>query len=67
MNKLKLFLIVFIGSTVLVSCGGTAKQPATADGFGELEKEIKSEFGDESYFTENGTMESSTRKMDSEF
>ena len=52
MNKLKLFLIVFIGSAVLVSCGGAAKQPATADGFGELEKEIKSEFGDESYFTD---------------
>ena len=35
-----------------MSCGkGISKQPANAEGFGVIEKEIKSKFGDDAYFT----------------
>jgi len=36
----------------LMSCGGSiSKQPANSEGFGAIEKEIKSKFGEDAYFT----------------
>ncbi|WP_459210830.1 hypothetical protein [Aquimarina rhabdastrellae] len=44
--------LLMVVLTVLVSCGGTTdKQPANADGFGIIEKELKSKFGDQAYYT----------------
>lgn len=51
MKRLK-YLAVIV-TVILMSCGGdSAKQPATADGFSEIEKGIKSEFGESAYFTD---------------
>ncbi|MGJ8685496.1 MAG: hypothetical protein ACSHWW_12775 [Nonlabens sp.] len=52
MKKISLFIL--IGAVLsLVSCGGnTADQPATAAGFTEIQNEIKSEFGEDAYFTD---------------
>ncbi len=53
MKKITLIPIAVLLITVFISCGkGTGKQSATADGFSEIEKEIKNEFGDGAYFTE---------------
>lgn len=53
MKNIKQAFVVLICITVLWSCGGGAsKQPATADGFAGIEKELKSEFGDEAYYTD---------------
>ncbi len=53
MKNLKQVLVLVTFSTLILACGGgTAKQPATADGFTDIEKEIKSEFGDDAYYTE---------------
>ncbi|PHR72861.1 MAG: hypothetical protein COA67_03935 [Lutibacter sp.] len=39
--------------TALISCGGgTSKQPANAEGFAAIEKEIKSKFGEDAYYTD---------------
>lgn len=52
MNKF-VFITVAILGMVIISCGGGLKKhAATADGFSEIEKEIKSEFGDDAYFTD---------------
>lgn len=52
MNRLKFTVVALTCIIVLVSCGGGAgNQAATADGFSEIEKEIKSEFGDNAYYT----------------
>lgn len=52
MNNLKLKVMVFM-ITILMACErGTSKQPATAEGFGVIEQEIKNEFGDDAYFTD---------------
>ncbi len=52
MKKATLSIVLLVFITTLVSCGGgSGKQEATAKGFSEIEKEIKSEFGDGAYFT----------------
>ncbi|MFH6602346.1 hypothetical protein ACEZ3G_02575 [Maribacter algicola] len=52
MKKLKMALMGII-ATMAISCGGGAsKQPATADGFSGIEKELKKEFGNDAYYTE---------------
>jgi hypothetical protein len=52
MKKLKMALMGII-ATMAISCGGgAAKQPATADGFSGIEKELKNEFGENAYYTE---------------
>lgn len=48
---------LIIASTILmnllISCGGsTDNQPANKEGFSAIEKELKSKFGDEAYYTE---------------
>ncbi len=54
-SKLKnvnlLFALIVI--TALLSCGGGAsKQPASAEGFEAIEKEIKNKFGNDAYLTD---------------
>lgn len=51
MNVFKLIVTASI-SILLASCGGSSKQPATAEGFSEIEAEIKNEFGEKAYFTD---------------
>lgn len=51
MNKLAIITVTIL-CMVIISCGGSGKYEATADGFSEIEKEIKSEFSDEAYFTD---------------
>jgi hypothetical protein len=52
MKRLKFTIVALTIITALVSCGGGAgKQPANAEGFGAIEKEVKSKFGDDAYFT----------------
>lgn len=52
MKRLQLFITVFILIT-LISCGnGTSNQPHTAAGFGSIEKEFKSKFGKDAYYTD---------------
>ncbi|MCF6279664.1 MAG: hypothetical protein L3J14_04890 [Flavobacteriaceae bacterium] len=53
MKTLKFTVIVAIIATTLMSCGGsTSKQSANAEGFDEIEKEIKSKFGENAYYTD---------------
>lgn len=53
MKNTKQAFVVLMAAAVLSSCGGgTAKQPATADGFAGIEKDLKSEFGDDAYYTD---------------
>ncbi|MDO6595365.1 hypothetical protein Q4512_00480 [Oceanihabitans sp. 2_MG-2023] len=53
MKVLKLTVIVAFSIIILQSCGGnSAKQPATANGFLEIQKDIKNEFGDDAYYTD---------------
>lgn len=52
MKKIQLLAVTLFVAT-LISCGGGAgKQPANSEGFAAIEKDIKSEFGDDAYFTE---------------
>ncbi len=53
MKKLQFTAIVAMVVLTLVSCGGgTSKEPANADGFKSIEKEIKNKFGDDAYYTD---------------
>ncbi|WP_347373778.1 hypothetical protein [Aequorivita sp. Q41] len=53
MKKATLSIVLLVFITTLVSCGGgSGNQEATAKGFSEIEKEIKSEFGEDAYFTD---------------
>lgn len=53
MKILKFTVVVFIAIFTLNACGGSSgKQEATADGFSDIEREIKSEFGVDAYFTD---------------
>jgi hypothetical protein len=50
---MKIQLIILMIAITLVSCGGdAAKQPANANGFADIEKEVKSKFGDDAHYTE---------------
>ncbi|MEZ5009573.1 MAG: hypothetical protein R2753_15615 [Chitinophagales bacterium] len=52
MKVLRLTIVALITAT-LVSCGGgTSKLPANAKGFAAIEKNIKSKFGDDAFFTD---------------
>jgi len=53
MRNIKLLLTV-ITIFAFISCGSNSSdsQPATADGFLSIEKEIKSKFGDNAYYTD---------------
>lgn len=52
MNTFKQFGII-ISILIFISCGGnSSNQPATATGFSNIEKDLKSEFGDDAYFTD---------------
>lgn len=52
MNTFKQFGII-ISLLIFISCGGnTGDEPATAKGFSNIEKAIKSEFGNDAYFTD---------------
>lgn len=52
MKKLR-FTVAGLMLTTLIACGGSSgNQEATAEGFTEIENEIKSEFGDDAYFTD---------------
>jgi hypothetical protein len=50
MKHLKLSLIALALISTLISCGGN--QEANAEGFSEIEQEIKDEFGNDAYFTD---------------
>ena len=53
MKTLKFKAIVVLTVMTLISCGGsTSKQPANAEGFGAIEKELKSKFGENAYYTD---------------
>lgn len=53
MKILKLSLIAAIAITLISSCGGgTSKQKANAEGFGAIEKELKSKFGEDAFYTD---------------
>ncbi len=52
MKKIRLAAIALALISVLSSCGNFGKQPATAEGFSNIEREIKDQFGDNAYFTD---------------
>ncbi len=53
MKTLKFTIIVAIVAITLISCGKPAnKQAANKEGFGVIEKEIKSKFGKNAYYTD---------------
>ncbi|NRD20039.1 hypothetical protein HNV08_08260 [Winogradskyella eckloniae] len=53
MKTLSFKMLFVMVCTTLMACGGsTGKQPATADGFADIESDIKSEFGSDAYFTD---------------
>lgn len=53
MKTLKRTSVLVMTIITLMSCGGsTGNQPANADGFAEIEKDIKSEFGENAYYTD---------------
>jgi len=53
MKTLKFAAIVAMTIATLMSCGGgTSKQPANAEGFDAIEKELKNKFGDNAYYTD---------------
>lgn len=47
-----IFTALAATTTILISCGGVSNEPATAEGFESIEKELKSEFGDDAYYTD---------------
>jgi len=47
------FTVLVVAVTVLISCGGSvSKQTANKEGFGTIEKEMKSKFGEDAYYTD---------------
>jgi len=51
MKTLKLTLLLVVVTFTFAACGGSSNEPASADGFGAIEKDIKSKFSDNAYFT----------------
>ncbi len=57
MKTLKTTILVLLTTVMLFSCGGSASsQPASADGFNEIENTLKGEFGDDAYYTKLAIM-----------
>ncbi len=52
MKKLKFLGIGFVFAGLISCGGGVADQPATAEGFGEIEKELNEKFGADAYYTD---------------
>lgn len=53
MRQLKISLLLVPMIALITSCGGgTANADATADGFAQIEADLKSEFGDIAYYTD---------------
>ncbi|MEE3999196.1 hypothetical protein V1T75_02510 [Tenacibaculum sp. FZY0031] len=51
--KVVKFIVIIAVFTLLVSCGNsTSKQVANKEGFAAIEKEVKSEFGNNAYYTD---------------
>lgn len=46
------FTLLTVTAITLISCGGVSNEPANADGFSAIEKELKGEFGDDAYYTD---------------
>jgi hypothetical protein len=51
MKKLKFTLIAVVSALALTSCGG-GTEAANGEGFASLEKEVKTKFGENAYFTD---------------
>jgi len=51
MKKLQFALFIGLG-LLLGSCSGAKNAEANAEGFGQIEKEMKSKFGDNAYYTQ---------------
>lgn len=52
MKKLNLIILISAAITLASCGGGITKQPANSAGFGAIEKEIKSKFGESAYYTD---------------
>lgn len=52
MKKFGNIAIAAATTLLLMSCGGIGSHPATADGFAAIEKDLKSEFGENAYYTD---------------
>ena len=53
MKKVISTILLLFSTLFLISCGGgSANQEATAEGFSNIEKDIKDEFGNDAYFTD---------------
>ena len=53
MKTLKNIVLAIVLMATLISCGGdTSKQPANAEGFTVIEKELKEKFGENAYYTD---------------
>lgn len=47
-----IFLYTLLAITLFSCGGGTSNQPHTAEGFGQIEQELKTTFGDNAYYTD---------------
>jgi len=56
MKTIKNITILALTVITLMSCGGSSKQEANAEGFRNIEKEIKNKFGEDAYFTKISIM-----------
>ncbi|WP_299099933.1 hypothetical protein [uncultured Winogradskyella sp.] len=53
LKKVTYKMVLVIGFSSLIACGGgSEKQPAIADGFSDIENDIKNEFGSDAYYTD---------------
>lgn len=53
LNRISLFFAFFVIIKLIFACSdSTSNQPATKDGFTQIEKELKSKFGENAYYTD---------------
>lgn len=53
LNRISLFFAIFVIMKLMFSCSdSTSNQPATKDGFTQIEKELKNKFGEKAYYTD---------------